>query len=241
MHRHSLAPIDTARRLLATERDQLHAEREAFRAFGERVESLEATPAAATPSPATRSLAATTTSAVAGDVRRAYRETVLAVDHYGEVYGESPATNAHNELGPDIAARLDGEGPVTAAFLDVLGTTVEQSIAERGRLLSHLDAEAASLEEAHDALATVAATLSDRSWSCGDDATEDPGERCESVVRSRQSLIQERHISPLVDGHDLCTYLYGSADGDWTYPVLSVAATLQQDIEASRRRELPVD
>lgn len=247
MHRHSLTPIDTARRLLATERDQLRAERTAFERFADRVRSLDADRSVSTAPPSSiRPLATARTPATTEDVRRAYRETVMAVDHYENVYDEPLVANVRNELGPDIAAQIGDEAAVTTPFVDALLASVERSTEERASLLDHLEVEAASLKESRSTLGTVVTALNDRPVQDAGGTAEGPaleslGERCEAVIGSRQSLIQERHISPFIDGHDLCEYLYGPGDGDWTYPVLTVGATLQQDLEASFRRECPSD
>jgi hypothetical protein len=240
MHRHTLAPITTAQCLLATERDQLDAERDAFETFADRVRSVDVRRSPASEAPDALSVAVAPDGDRAGTatLRRAYRETVMGLDHYEAVYGESLTANVRGELGPDVAARLDGEGPVTPPFVHALLECVRQAVEKRASLLDHLDREGASLADARATLAEVAAATGRSDDAAGTDARS-LCDRVESTVRARQSVIQDRHISPFVDGHDLCHYLYEGSAGDWTYPVLTVATTLRRDLDALSRRERP--
>lgn len=100
------------------ERAEVAAERDAFAAFAERVEACP-TPSPSSVASGSVPRAVTTRSDDAPDhaarLRRAYRETVMAVDHYDVVYDEPLVVNAAAELGPDAATVLDGGVPISSA------------------------------------------------------------------------------------------------------------------------------
>ncbi|MFC7157146.1 hypothetical protein ACFQPA_17065 [Halomarina halobia] len=250
MHRHTLAPIERARVLLDEERAQVRAERAAFESFAERVVGLEPEPGrsqgpTASPSLRERSAAAPRSSA-ATRIRTAYRETVMAVGHYDAVYDEPIATNLTAELGPGIAAALRDDVPVTPMLHRAIVTGVKRAIHDRRAFLEVLDAERASLDHARAEgreIVTRLSELSERATTTTTTATNGAREtvdaladRCARLVESRQHRIQERSVSRYIDGHDLCAYLYADGPDDWTYPVLTVAVSLQRDIDAVRRR-----
>lgn len=62
--------------------------------------------------------------------------------------------------------------------------------------------------------------------------------RCERVCEDRQAVIQRQLTLRRVDG-TLYDYLY--EEQSWTYPVLSVVATLVDELSALRGRSLGID
>jgi hypothetical protein len=243
MHRHTLAPLETARDRVATESDQLCAERDAFEAFAERVASVPAE----TPSnrPTTRqSLLVGSGNDGARRLREAFRETVMAVDHYEAEYDEPLGVHAEGELGPEPASVLAGAGPVVAASKRALSGAVAQSIERRSAMLDHLDREAESLDAAAATLRDVVAAMDDHPAEgragerAGEAALADVDSRLDGVLAERQALLHERRSTFADTGADLCTYLNGTSGG-WTYPVLSVVASLKRDRDALDRRSAP--
>lgn len=245
MHSHTLAPLDNARSLVEREAEELDAERAAFEAFGERVAAVDVQRRPAMTQSVSQSLVAAGPRTPASDrIRSAFRETVIAVPHYEEVYDEPLLVHVEGELGPDIAVGLDGNGALLPAFKRVVLETVGRAVDRRTTVLDQLETEAESLSTARSEFGAVAAALSDR--SSGDDEASSPEHplavakwRFTVVVEERQALIQHRHILVRIDGHDFCSYLYG--DQAWTYPVLSVAASLQQDLVAVDRQMSRLD
>ncbi len=244
MPRPSLTPIDTARACLAEEHAQVRAERAAFETFAERVRALDPVPAPSQPPPTALALRDRSRAhagvATTCDVRTAYQETVLAVEHYESVYGESLVTNLTAELGPEIATALQEDGPLALAVQQAVIASVGPAIQDRRAFLEVLDAEQASIDEAYregDAIATEltefdeseTATSMDHSTIC--ETIDELLERCRQLIDARQREIQERVVSRYTDGHDLCTYLYADGPGEWTYPVLTVAVSLNRHLE----------
>jgi len=232
---------------VADERSEVEAERDAFAAFVERVDACPARPpsrVASEPHPRT-SVRPTVNAAAAPDrsarLRQAYRETVMAVDHYDAVYGESLATNAATELGTDVATALCGGVPVTAALKTALYDAAVDARAERERFGAVLRRERRSLADAHAELDDVVTDLcrhQDIPRTRPDDGKSpsplpELERRCEHAGDERQAVVQRQLQFARVDDA-LYDYLYG--DRSWTYPVLSTVATLVEDITAARRR-----
>lgn len=243
MHDHTLAPIDAARERVATEREQLRCERDAFEGFAERVARLDApgTREGGIGSPR-RTLVRERAPGASERLRAAYRETVMGVEHYEEVYDEPLAAHVQGELGPDVAAGMCGDGPVPEAFERALERTVDRAVERRTTFLDHLDEEMESLTDARSTLGAVTAALYDRRGDAtatleSDDASIGAAdEAIGAVVTERQALVHGRRPAFARVEDDLCTYLYDDVGG-WTYPVLSVTASLKRDLEALERRE----
>ena len=239
MHRHTLAPLATANERVVTERDQLQEELEAFEAFADRVAATDAQRPPAGPSgTAHRSVAARPAGSTTERLRTAFRETVMSVPHYEEVYDEPLFVHAEGELGPDVAASLRSDGSFSLPFKRVLENSVAQAAERRRRVLGHLSAEVDSLAAAKANLRAVTASMDELMAADEGGEGERPGdveERIRAVASERQTLIHDRRSTFEDTGSDLCSYLYGESGG-WTYPVLSVTASLQRDVDALKRR-----
>jgi hypothetical protein len=246
MNRHVLAPLGTALDRVAAERREVDAERDAFAAFAARVDarSPRSRPTVTTaPDPRasvrTAGIATDAAATPTARLRAAYRETVMSVDHYDAVYDESLAVNVANELGADIATALCEDAPFTPTFKRTLYETATTARAERERFVEVLDRERRSLADARSDLEDVVTAMRrhDESRNRSDDSADAPPSlaelacRCERVGRERQRVVQ-RQLRFARVGDDLYDYLYG--DRSWTYPVLSVVATLGEDLSAMR-------
>ncbi|MWG33504.1 DUF7260 family protein [Halomarina oriensis] len=217
-----LQSIETAKRYLRTERTELGTEREAFRTFADRLSRQRFTARGGDGGlGAVRSLRRPADGgSVTGEIRRAFRETVMAVDHYDDIYGESLDEHLRSELGPDIAAVVTSSAAPSPTLRGALLAAVEEAIADRRALSDLVEGEWDSLVDARrrlEPLATAARSETTPSeWTAELDA----------VAVDRQRLIRQRIGSPYLDGHDLCAYLYDDVD-DWTYPVLTICASLR--------------
>lgn len=216
---HVLEPLSTAEQVAETERAEVEAERRAFVRFGERVAGVETMTSSSGTAPARRAVATTGRSDATERLRQAFRETVMSVDHYERVYGETLTEHAAAELSPEAAAGLahDGAVPVTELYRTTLTAAVEEATARRESFCDQIDDELTSLAESREALVT----LLDR---C--DGPTVPGRHrgeiasgLEALAERRQATVQRRAPASHVDGHDLCDFLY--ADESWTYPVLT--------------------
>ena len=235
MNRHVLAPIGTALDRVADERSEVDAERDAFAAFAARVDACpaRAEPTVTAPDPAARvrttGLDAVADAQPTARVRRAYRETVMAVDHYDAVYGEPLAVNVAAEFGADVATALCQDVQFTPALKRALSDVATSARADRERFGEVLQRERRSLADAQSALDDIVSHPGDHP----DDAPSlaELERRCERVATERQRAVQrQRRFSR--DGDALYEYLYG--DQSWTHPVLSAVATLSEDLSAMR-------
>jgi len=221
LREHVLAPLSTAEELVEAERTEVEAERRAFVRFADRVGGIE--PVSGNTAGRTRQLTASSPQRVER-VRGAFRETVMGVDHYDEVYGESLVEHAAAELSANVATgfRQDSGTRFTDFYKSTLISAVEQAVGWRERLRDQLDEELSSLEDSRAVLADVL----DR---CDGPGAGHQRETIESdlddLAERRQALVQRRDPLSGTDGHELCGYVY--ADAEWTYPVLTAVARVR--------------
>jgi hypothetical protein len=239
VNRHVLAPIGTALDRVADERSEVDAERDAFATFAARVDACpaRAESSVTAPDPAasvrTTGLGAVADAQPTARLRRAYRETVMAVDHYEAVYGEPLAVNVAAEFGADVATALCRDVQFTPPLKRALSDAATSARADRERFGEVLQRERRSLVDAEAALDDIVTAIRRHPGDHPDDAPSlaELERRCERVGTERQRVVQrQRRFSR--EGDALYEYLYG--DQSWTYPVLSVVATLSEDLSAMR-------
>ena len=233
-----LEPIVVARECARRERREVAVEIEAFDDFEACVEATEVVRAVAAPTLGfpTSDGNVSSPSDEMKRVREAYRETVMAVDHYDHVYDESIESNLAAEFGPDIESGIcDGGGAAfTPQFKRALLAACERNRIERRSFLAALDRELDSLQDAESTLYEVVTTISTSRGGDGEFRTRAVQGAVDSLVNARQELVHGRVSLGRADGHDLCAYLYH--DEPWTYPVLYVAASIRSAIENEDRR-----
>lgn len=225
---HVRTPLATADRVLERERRETTAERDAFEAFTERLATIEAGSATTVHSHATAAAGRPAAADQMQRVRVAYRETVMSVPHYGEVYGESLAANVAAEFGRDLATgvRADEPIPLTQPCKNALRAAAAQATRERRTFLALLDREAESVTSASGELTEMLDNL---------DTTAVPewhreafADRLDRIAHDRQELIRTPRSLPNDDGHSLCDYLYRNEP--WTYPVLTAVTRLREAV-----------
>jgi hypothetical protein len=232
-------PIETARSHLDEEITQLRAEQQAFERCAERVAALTVQPSQSATTSAVTPIAETPAAATTHDVWAAYHETVMALAHYDDVYGDSLTTSLAQEFGAKIATALGEDIPLTGLLQQRVYTAATQAAAKRAAMLERLADEQSTLETAHDTLATLAqqaaahtgeADLPDEAATAAP-SLETIETRCEQLATDRQHQLQSRSLSFHIDGHDTATYLY--QDTDWTYPVLAAVARLSDQLRTN--------
>lgn len=222
---HVLDPISTAASLVAEERSEVRAEREAFAQFKQRVAGIDT---AATTSRSRRAPVLDSPRRRWDRVRSAFRETVMGVSHYDDVYGESLPEHVAGELTPELAAGVsDGQATAfTPLYKRALVAATGNAIEARERFCATLDDELASLRTHREDLADLVATVDGASvpaWH-----REEFAARLDDIARSRQETLKSRTPASRTDGHDLSTYLY--RDQHWTYPVLTAVARFRRSV-----------
>ncbi|WP_280587293.1 hypothetical protein [Halorubrum sp. Boch-26] len=180
----SRTAIDGAREAIRVERRRTVDEREAFRAFRGRVESIPTETVTPVGSPATAGLgdhagpsgtagnsdvpAAAGAAAGAGvggpgtppgsglvAVRDAYAETVMSVPHYEDEYDDTYERSVAAEFGPELAYALTRTAGFHPEYERALLDEVDAAMEEREQLIERLRIETESLDRAGSRLAAV--------------------------------------------------------------------------------------
>ena len=234
---------------LAAERRALRAEQDAFSDFRARVGTLEAVSTAPAGSVGTQAVSLTAPGTAVADlepVREAYRETVMAVSHYAEQYGESLATNVAQELGPTLARAVVSDQPLSPPLKEALLAASREARLDRQPVIAALDREMAALDDAEsrlDALERRRRSVLDRPpLECSYDGLiarwqrlGDVADDCARLCRERQSqLDDERLRSSDADPDSIGAYVYRHLPVD--HPVIADALAVLARIEENRRR-----
>ena len=218
----------------------VRAERDAFRRFATRVESVSAAghanagdaPVIARTKPPDSGMRAVTD---------AYRETVMGVDHFEAEYGEGLATNVSAELSPEVAAALADEERLTPQLRGALVTQAREAAVRREELLDALDGEAAALGSAGERLRDVEGSIEDiESTRFLDYSFEELQaaygrlqllrDDCEDVLATRQETVHGDSPGPeRTNGPAFRQYVYDSLDV--SFPVLADGTELLDRID----------
>ncbi|MBX0323219.1 hypothetical protein EGH21_09275 [Halomicroarcula sp. F13] len=225
---HVLSPVTTAVEVVERETAEVEAEAEAFDAFADAVEDVPtAGPQAWQP------VAFHTSRQECKQLERvcdAYRETVMSVPHYDEVYGESLVENVMLELGEEMAEGLrTKQGGFTAPYKQALVSTARDAAAERRRFLDTLAGEAESLSDARQSLSDLVVELDGMSVPQWYESTFT--ETLDGVVTTRQEHLDRQVSLPGENRTSLCSLLYD--DEPWTFPVLTAATRVRDIISTS--------
>ncbi|MFC7226443.1 hypothetical protein N0B31_03430 [Salinirubellus salinus] len=246
----ALSFVPEARAVVREEHSRAAAERDAFERFRRRVESVDATPTSLPDGGQLLGGGTLTRSRPPDDrldtVRDAYRETVMAVDHYEAEYDESLPTNLGAEFGDGVADALEGGQTFSPALRQTLLEGATEASERRARLCRALDSESVTLREAASTLREVedlldeteGPTLSEsyetlrRRWDRLD-AAETTLER---VVDENQGDIHRGYgVAPRMGGPvALHEYLYDSQP--YTHPVLAESTQLLDAVHAAQDR-----
>lgn len=233
------------------ERSRTATEQEAFTRFARVVSRLDA------PGPAVQlgvgrgatsvvSASAAPRSRGLDAVRSAYEDTVLAMDHYEEEYGEPLAEHMRQELGEEVATAVEQNQQLTQPLQQALVARAREAAVDRERLMTQLDHELEALKAADDELTAVADAVDEaaarplegRDFSELTDEWHRLGE-LESRLRRLLSRRQEARRPTGFDGAgapSLNDYLYQPLET--SFPVLSDAAALADRVKDVRRRVL---
>ena len=226
LRNHVLTPLSRAVEIVEAERREIEAERRAFVRFRDRIAGIETV---TVPPPEPRPALATETDGrsprALERVRGAFHETLMNMDHYEEVYGETVEEFAASEFSPEVAAGFSGESG--ASFTDLYKTTlvtaVDGAVETRETTREHLDSELESIETHRATLAEMIDSLDGPAASARHRSEFE--DRLAEVTESRQEEIHRRFPRAGADGHDLCQYLH--REPDWTYPVLTAVTRFQ--------------
>jgi hypothetical protein len=227
LREHVLEPLEDAQSIVQHEATEIDTERGAFDQLAQRVTTIETVPDRR-PELQAHTLTLESHLPAAKQLRQAYRETVMDVPHYEDVYGESLETNVAAELLPDVAVLFqDPADQITPDQKTRIRAAATNARASRETLAANLADEQESLATAYDELEAVITQL---------DGPHVPGwytaqfeAALTKTIQTRQEILDDRPHGSRSDGHDLCQYLY--ADQGWTYPVLTAVARLRSAVE----------
>ncbi|MFH5801603.1 hypothetical protein [Haladaptatus sp. CMAA 1911] len=163
-------------------------------------------------------------------VQEAYRETVLAVDHWEDEYGEKTTLESiKNEFSPEVATSLAGGSAMWSQPLwNQLKCASEEAIDTRQQSYSLIAEERQQLKNLHVALTNISgelAAIERREFTfdeCNDRLTSIE-QKLNELTHDQQSYLRQRKRS---NKELFTTYLYSDLDTD--YPGLAALATARQ-------------
>lgn len=238
------APRTNVRGALAAVRaecESVAAERDALARFVERLEELPTTqlrgPSVQGAGIGVASTPSRTASDGMGAVEEAYRETVMAVDHYEDDYGEPFAQHLASEFGEEVAGAVVANDRLTPQVKSALLTRAREGRRQRENYLEAMEREREQLEAADDLFGDVADSCESVD---GERLRRRPFEELQGRLerlydeRARVTEALERRQERLHEGvtfgwdrqetESVYRFLYG--DLDVTYPVLADGSAL---------------
>lgn len=239
--------LTAAQGRLERELAEVAAERAAYQSFACEVADLrvQQTTATATTPQSLRSVESGGTSIDA--VKSSFEGTVMAVDHYDDIYGEPWLVHLASEFTEDLAVRLQGGGTLNDPLKQALRQQALEAADRRGDLIQVLTAEQSAVDEATETVEEIETSLDEVGAVVSDDRPFDEladayddleavRERTDRLVHRRQRQIHRESRSGLWGATDvtLQEYVYGSTSK--TYPVLAAGLELSDAIERTRSR-----
>lgn len=227
------ANVRAALTALQREYDAVTAEQDALAAFATRVKKLS--PAGPTPTVDGGGVAVVGTSSRPGGMtklQRAYRETMMDVEHFERDYGESLPENLAKELGDGVAGAVLANDELSPQVKRAVLAGVQESRTNREQYLETLERERQRLDDAGDCLeeaATACAELDgDRLRRRSFDDLQARFERLEAerdtltaTLEARQEQVQDGVAFGWRRRDSESVYRYLYRDIDATYPVLA--------------------
>lgn len=225
------------------EESQVVSERDAFERFRKQTARLDtsAERATATSHRQTVVQSARTDSGLR-DVAETYRETVMGVAHYDDVYGDTLTESMASEFGDSVAVAVATADGLTPDLRQTILDAAEQAITSREEYLDVLNTEKEYLTDVRERLAKDLTLLENIDVSslppC---ALSDEWRRLERLLDRYDRIAgkRQRHLNDTLDptiagGRDLCEYLCETLPVD--YPVLAAVAEIVARIETMQDR-----
>jgi hypothetical protein len=234
--------VERALEVVDAERTLLERERAAFERFLRRADRAQVAAASGPDLGPGQSTLVTSDSPPDGlrELRAAYRETVMAVSHYEEEYGESLAENVSAEFGESVAIALEEAEAFTPGLRRTLVDGADTARDRRNSLVRAIEREESTLRSAAGTLSEVESDVEAADGSTLSLSFEELMDRwgrlydleqeCERVLEERQEAIQSGYGVPLrLDGPiSLQEYLYDSLPV--THPVLAEATRMLESV-----------
>jgi hypothetical protein len=227
--------------VVENDREWTTDESDAFATFTDRIADLDVTAADEFQQPSTQLLVPSAhDSNIATsleEVRDIYRETVMAVDHYTDIYDDTLEESLAQEFGPEVATTVLASDQLTPQLRDQLVECSQQARESRHSLLQGLKSEHSALETADEKLTRLGSDLdgivgtrsfenwTDRELADADERLRSRRHECEQLLTDRQATLSAQRVPSThrID-HEFNEYLYGSLSV--TYPVVSDTTSL---------------
>jgi uncharacterized membrane protein YhdT/DNA repair exonuclease SbcCD ATPase subunit len=234
--------------IVTEERERIRAERDAFDDFIERVQALDPDQQHLASHPQQMPVLSSSNTDHLQQVREAYEDTVMAVPHYEEDYGDTVDESLVEEFGEEIAIAMESSQqfspPLKRHFLQAANVARER----RTNFLSILNQEEKALESArttlteledqlHRQLEQPLADVSIDELLTRYDRLHEYERQCEAILQDRQHHRTTGHAAVTTPGSsntDLQTYLYQPLST--TYPVLADGSALLETLQTTQHR-----
>ena len=237
--------IETSLEIVQEERCRTVWERDAFSEFATTVGSFDTSPMN-TANSRTNPLLVGPQQTDTRKIKHAYQESVMSVPHYEEEYNETLAVNLRAEFGPEIAATIINNNPVTPQIQRAVTAAATTAQKERIELISTLDTERIELKAAYRTLSEVSEMFSLvlnyqlNQQSFGElyymhQQLIQGQSQCREILHDRQTQRQTGHARTRFESvPDLQNYLYQKLSV--TYPILSSTLRLYDDLRSGRNQ-----
>lgn len=233
--------LKLAMRCCHEERERTEAERDAFSSFVDRIRALSPTTTVQSTAGPTADLVTAGMADSVYSIEQAYRDTVMAVEHYDEEYAEPYLENLAEEFGPDVAQAVQSTGVVSQPLQQLLIGKASTSQTKREELIAAIDDELNELHDGHERLEAVDAARRDLAKCIEADSYDAVAEgwfqlerlerECDDIAAARQRSLRNPPME--TEGFAFYEYLYQTIE-DSTYPVLAETANLLERIRAER-------
>lgn len=245
----ALLYLPKARNICAEEWARTRAERDAFEQFGRNIASMEATPMQAIEAGVGVVPLANASSGPnqLNQIKNLYRETVMAVPHFDDEYGETLSEHMAAEFNEDLTSAVCNGSQATPQLLQALIQHSQQARDERQMLLDTLDQEADALADASSTMIEIRQTLNQfeehrlthlsfEELMEAYDEVKRLNSSCRKAIRTRQGSIHEGiQLGRRIDKTShFYSYLYHPLNV--SYPVLSDGTRLLDEIAEAQSR-----
>ncbi|MFB6360242.1 MAG: hypothetical protein ABEH59_02860 [Halobacteriales archaeon] len=223
--------IDTARSIVRGERGIIDREIEAFSTFRTRLSQLETTANGGVLAASSSTQLAPARGVPPQRIVQAYRNSVLAMNHYAAEYDEPLVVHVEEEFNPEIRALFESSRLITPVQCRLLDRAVDEAIRRRRKMVRELSREDASLARVADRLGVIEGELIDLINPGGSHGLHreellDIQQRCDELASRRQRTIHERPSASIagIGARSLVAYLY--SDHEHRFPALRAIADL---------------
>lgn len=238
--------LSDAMTIVAEEQNRVSAEQKGFKQFVNRVAEID-TQSGEQRTQMTRPLSPTTTDSKptpSQQVYEIYRNTVMAIPHYEEDYGEPVAVHLRMELGDEISTALTANQSTTPQLKQALLQTGKRERDKRDMLEQDLKTESKELKKTEKRIDSIQQEVTKRQYFPSSEQTfDDLQQWVEQLTKYDQRLdrfIQQRQQNLRMisrkrqtgEKHAFQAYLYDELAVQ--YPILAALMTTTEKVRHAR-------